>query len=296
MPTSTIKGLVEAANAAGTSIGAWALGHEAQEQDLDSKVLLERMAAHFTVMQEAVKWGITEPIQSRSELVGGQAKILLDYSRQGNCLSDSNVIKTAALAVAAMEVNACMGRIVASPTAGSSGILPAVLIDVSERLQSTSEQISLALFCAGAIGLVIANNASISGAEGGCQAEVGSAAAMAAGAAVELAGGTPEQVAEAVALMLKNVLGLACDPVAGLVEIPCVKRNGMYAPMALLAADMALAGIKSVIPADEVIQALAEVGAALPATLRETAQGGLANTPTGRRLMLKLQDSGSIGQ
>jgi L-serine dehydratase len=296
MPGSTIKGLVESANGAGTCIGAWALRFEAQEQGVEPQVLMERMAGHFTVMQEAVERGLTEPIESRSGLVGGQAKILLNYSKQGNSLSDPNVVKTAALAIAAMEVNACMGRIVASPTAGSSGILPAVLIDVSERLQSSTEQICLALFCAGAIGRVIANNASISGAEGGCQAEVGSAAAMAAGAAVELAGGTPEQVAQAVALMLKNVLGLACDPVAGLVEIPCVKRNGMYAPMALLAADMALAGIKSAIPVDEVIQALAEVGDALPATLRETAQGGLANTPTGMRLMLKLQDAGAIGQ
>ena len=190
--------------------------------------------------------------------------------------------KAATYALAANEANAAMGRICAAPTAGSSGVLPGVLFAIAEECSIAEDRLGLALVAAGSIGMVIASRASLSGAEGGCQAECGSAAAMAAGAAVDLLGGSPDQVGHAVALALKNLLGLVCDPVAGLVEVPCVKRNAGAAMIALLAAEMALAGIESAIPVDEVMDAMAEIGHALPETLRETGQGGLAGTPTGR--------------
>jgi L-serine dehydratase len=178
------------------------------------------------------------------------------------------------------EVNAGMGKIVAAPTAGSCGVLPAVLLTVAEELNAGEEQLIEALFAASGVGLVIAHQASVSGAQGGCQAEIGSAACMAAVAAVELAGGDPESAAHAGAIALKTLLGLVCDPVAGLVEVPCVKRNVTGAVNALVAADMALAGIKSNIPLDEVIVTMGQIGNSMPCSLKETAQGGLAITPT----------------
>lgn len=187
-------------------------------------------------------------------------------------------------ALAVAEVNATMGKIVACPTAGSCGIMPAVLLTVQNQLDLSDEQVAEGLFTAAAIGAVIAHKASVSGAMCGCQAECGSAAAMASAASVELAGGTPKQAANACAMVLKNVLGLVCDPVAGLVEVPCAKRNAMGTSLALVCADMALAGIESVIPADEVIVAMKDVGRALPESLRETALGGLAVTPTAQKL------------
>jgi L-serine dehydratase len=181
-----------------------------------------------------------------------------------------------------------MGRIVAAPTAGASGTLPAVLFSLAKARGFSQSELAKSLVVAGAIGMVIASRASLSGAAGGCQAECGSAGAMAAGAAVELYGGSPEQVGEAVALTLKNMLGLVCDPVAGLVEVPCVKRNAGAAAQAMVAAEMSLAGIRSVIPVDEVIDAMAAVGAAMPCSLKETAQGGLAATPTAQEWTRKL--------
>ena len=193
------------------------------------------------------------------------------------------------------ELNASMGLIVAAPTAGSCGILPAVLVTAQEEKNYTDDKIVMSLFTAAGIGLVLAQNASIAGAEGGCQAECGSAASMAAGALTELAGGTVEQVSEAVALSLKNALGLTCDPVAGLVEVPCIKRNAFYAVNALVASDLALAGIRSVIPVDEVISAMKEIGDLMPIALKETAQGGLAATPTGKMISKRLQ-KGNTGE
>ncbi len=186
--------------------------------------------------------------------------------------------------MATNEVNAAMGIICATPTAGSAGVVPGVLFGVEHKLKPTEEQKLAFLFTSGAFGFVVANNASISGAAGGCQAEVGSATGMAAAALVELAGGSPKQSAHAMAIALKNMLGLVCDPVAGLVEVPCVKRNAAGASLAITAADMALAGIESRIPCDEVIEAMYRIGQTLPESLRETGEGGLAATPTGRKL------------
>lgn len=187
-------------------------------------------------------------------------------------------------AIAVNEVNAKMGLICATPTAGSAGVVPGVLMSIRERLELSHEQQLEFLFTAGAFGLVMANNASISGAEGGCQAEVGSASAMAAAALVCAKNGTPHQAAQAVAITLKNMMGLICDPVAGLVEVPCVKRNALGSSQAFISADMALAGIESVIPPDEVVAAMYQVGRQMPSIFKETAEGGLAATPTAKRL------------
>ncbi|MNI64523.1 L-serine dehydratase, alpha chain [compost metagenome] len=194
-----------------------------------------------------------------------------------------------AYALAVSEINASMGRIIATPTAGSAGIIPGVFVSIQKRFGFDDDHMVFGLFAAGAIGYVIANNSFVSGAEGGCQAEVGSAIGMAAGALTELRGGTPAQAVHAVGLGLKNTLGLICDPVGGLVEIPCIVRNGFGAVTALAAADMALAGVRSVIPSDEVIQVMLEVGSSMPEKHRETAGGGLAQTPTGKAIMSSLR-------
>jgi L-serine dehydratase len=204
--------------------------------------------------------------------------------KKGNTLSGALLIDAVSKAVATNEVNAAMGTICATPTAGSAGVVPGTLFAVQNQLNPTREEMIRYLFTSGAFGFVVANNASISGAAGGCQAEVGSAAAMAAAAIVEMSGGSPQQCSEAFAISMKNMLGLVCDPVAGLVEVPCVKRNAMGAANALVSADMALAGVTSRIPCDEVIDAMFKIGQTMPSALKETAQGGLAATPTGRAL------------
>jgi L-serine dehydratase len=245
------------------------------------------MDRNLTVMEEAVERGI-KGVKSHSGLTGGDAVLMQKYIEKGNFLSGKTVLDAVSKAVATNEVNAAMGTICATPTAGSAGVVPGTLFAVKEKLNPTREEMIAFLFTAGAFGFVVANNASISGAAGGCQAEVGSASGMAAAAIVEMAGGSPEQFAEAMAITLKNMLGLVCDPVAGLVEVPCVKRNAMGAANAMVAADMALAGITSRIPCDEVIDAMYKIGLSMPTALKETAQGGLAATPTGRELEAKI--------
>ncbi|MCR8643985.1 L-serine ammonia-lyase, iron-sulfur-dependent, subunit alpha [Paenibacillus sp. N1-5-1-14] len=245
--------------------------------------VVELMGRNLDVMEAAVKRGL-EGVKSHSGLTGGDAVKLHQYINSGQGISDYTILDAVSKAVATNEVNAAMGLICATPTAGSAGVVPGVLFAVRDKLDPTREQMIEYLFTAGAFGMVVANNASISGAAGGCQAEVGSAAGMAAAAVVALAGGTPQQSATAMAIALKNLLGLVCDPVAGLVEVPCVKRNAMGAAVAMVGADMALAGITSTIPCDEVIEAMFRIGQSMPASLRETALGGLAATPTGKRL------------
>lgn len=245
--------------------------------------VLRLMTRNLEVMKASVVMGLDES-KSRSGLTGGDATKLYKYIQSGKALSDYTVLTAAKNAIAVNEYNAKMGLVCATPTAGSAGCLPAVLTSAIEKLELTEKQQLDFLLTAGAFGLVIANNASISGAEGGCQAEVGSAAAMSAAALVLAAGGTPFQASQAICFVIKNMLGLICDPVAGLVEVPCVKRNAMGASYAFIAADMALAGIESKIPVDEVIDAMYQVGVSMPTAFRETAEGGLATTPTGRKL------------
>lgn len=240
------------------------------------------MSRNLEVMKESVQKGLT-PTKSISGLTGGDALKMEHYIQEGKTLADTTVLTAVRNAMAVNELNAKMGLVCATPTAGSAGCLPAVLATAIDKLNlSEKEQLEF-LFTAGAFGLVIGNNASISGAEGGCQAEVGSASAMSAAALVKAAGGTAHQASQAIAFVIKNLLGLICDPVAGLVEVPCVKRNALGASFALVAADMALAEIESQIPVDEVIDAMYQVGSAMPTAFRETAEGGLAATPTGRR-------------
>lgn len=245
--------------------------------------IIAQMDNNLSVMERAVERGLNG-VKSHSGLTGGDAVLLQNYIASGKSLGGNLLLDAVSKAVATNEVNAAMGIICATPTAGSAGVVPGTLFAVKEKLNPTRMEMIEFLFTTAAFGFVVANNASISGAAGGCQAEVGSAAGMAAAAIVEMAGGTPQQSSEAFAITLKNMLGLVCDPVAGLVEVPCVKRNAMGASNAITAADMALAGITSRIPCDEVIGAMYAIGQTMPSALRETAEGGLAATPTGRRL------------
>jgi L-serine dehydratase len=236
------------------------------------------MRATLEVMRDAVATGLTGEARSRSGLVGGDAK-LVSESPSGPLGGDFASAIAASLATG--EVNASMGRIVAAPTGGASGVLPGVLLTVGARCGASDDDLVDALYAAGAIGGVIAARATLSGAAGGCQAEVGSGAAMAAAAAVQLCGGTPEQAGHAASLALQGLLGLVCDPVGGLVEVPCVHRNATGTAVALAAAEMALAGVEFALGFDDVVDAAAHVGRSLPPSLRETAQGGLAATPGG---------------
>ena len=227
--------------------------------------------------------------RSASGLVGGDGMKMRQYTLRGKAMTGGYVSEVIAEALSMAESNACMCRIVAAPTAGACGVLPAVMLSLCRREKLTQHQILEALYVASGIGAVIAHKAGIAGASGGCQAEIGTASAMAAGALVALRGGTGEQIGHGVAMALKNLMGLVCDPVAGLVEVPCVKRNVIGAVNAVSAADMALAGIESRIPVDEVIDAMGEVGRRMPVEFRETALGGLAATPTGQAVKARMQ-------
>lgn len=226
--------------------------------------------------------------RSRSGLVGGMGGQMREYLEKGNSLSGSFISEVIAQALEMGEANACMHRIVAAPTAGACGVLPAVLLPIYKRQMASDTEITEAMYTAAGIGQVIASRAFIAGAAGGCQAEIGSASAMAAGALVCLRGGGPEQITHAAAMALKNLLGLVCDPVAGLVEVPCVKRNVIGAVNAVSSADMALAGITSRIPPDQVIDAMKEVGESMHISLKETGEGGVANTPEARKIKLNM--------
>lgn len=274
----SVSELVEAAARSGKNISDIVLEDQALQTGKTTQELFFEMRKNLSVMKEAVAKGINSTSKSPSGLSGGSAHKMKQVVEQGKSLGGQVLGKVLAKALAVSEVNASLGRIVAAPTAGSSGIIPAVLLTLEEEKNIPDDKVVMSLFTAAGIGMVIAKKASLSGAEGGCQAECGSAAAMAAAAAVELAGGNPVMAAHASAMAIKNVLGLVCDPVAGLVEVPCVTRNASGAANALVSAEMALAGIESYIPADEVIGAMKAVGDAMPHSLKETAEGGLAAT------------------
>lgn len=256
---------------------------EAHAADKSVDDVRAEMRDNLEVMRASVQNGLANESKSMGGLVGGGAHKMLDYA-QINPLSGKRMAKAVAGAIAVAESNACMGRIVAAPTAGASGILPGVLLCIAQEQGLSDDSIVDALFTAAAIGSIVMLNATVAGADGGCQAETGVAAAMAAAALVEMSGGAPDVALTAAAIALKNVLGLVCDPVAGLVEVPCVKRNAIGAANALVSADMALAGISSAIPFDEVVGAMKHVGRSMSSDLRETARGGLAATPTGKAL------------
>lgn len=261
-----------------------------QEMDVKNRsredIFLE-MEKNLQVMENAIERAL-QGVQSVTGLTGGDAVLVQKYMQEKTPLSGPILLDAVSKAMGTNEVNAAMGVICATPTAGSAGCVPGTLFAVKNQLNPTREQMIRYLFTAGAFGFVVANNAFISGAAGGCQAEVGSAGAMAAAAIVEMAGGTPQQSADAFAITLKNMLGLVCDPVAGLVEVPCVKRNALGSSQAIVSADLALAGVTSRIPADEVVGAMYRIGKQMPPSLRETGEGGLADTPTGRLLKEKI--------
>ena len=280
----SIAELVDQATAQGARISQIVLRDQAEQMDTEPQVLFRKMRENYHVMQESIQKGADPDIKSASGLTGGDAWKLYRVYEKKKSLTGSFMAGAMWRALAVSELNAAMGRIVAAPTAGSCGILPAAIVTMQEEYSLDEYDCVMALFTASAIGMVIGNNASLAGASGGCQAECGSASAMAAAAIVELAGGTPQMSGEACAIAIKNILGLVCDPVAGLVEIPCIKRNAGGVTTAFMAAELALAGITSHIPADETILAMKRIGDTMPASLRETAEGGLAMTPTGQAL------------
>lgn len=278
-----VRELIEIAEVEGVPISEVMIRQEMKQFERSRDDVVSQMEMQLTIMENAIERGTTEEVKSISGLTGGAGKKLTEYIRSNDSLSGPLLLEAVANAMATNEVNAAMGMICATPTAGSAGVVPGVLFAIKDKLKLTREQMVRFLFTSGAFGFIVANNASISGAAGGCQAEVGSATGMAAAAVVEVAGGTPRQSGEAMAIALKNMLGLVCDPVAGLVEVPCVKRNAFGASNAIVAADLALAGITSAIPCDEVIDAMYRIGEAMPTIFKETAEGGLAATPTGRK-------------
>ena len=251
---------------------------DSQQPEMD---IVNRMTQMYRSMKEADE-AYDDSLTSRSGLSGKNGKKMADYAATHKCMCGKFGGAVMARAIKMAESNACMKRIIAAPTAGACGVLPAVLVNYQKEKGTADEQIVRALYTAAGIGQVVAARAYIAGASGGCQAEIGTASAMAAGALTALGGGTPSQITHAAAMALKNLLGLVCDPVGGLVEVPCVKRNVIGSVNALSAADMALAGIISRIPPDQVIDAMREVGDQMHPSLRETGQGGLANTPAAR--------------
>ena len=270
------------AEASGRSLSQTALALESKDQGRTVEDIRAALKRALDVMRNAVERGLEGDLRSASGLVGGDA-LLVAKSHAGP-MSGTLFSDVLARALAVQEVNAAMGVIVAAPTAGGAGVLPAVLTGLARDRKIPDEQVIDALATAGLIGAVVAERASLSGAEGGCQAETGAAAGMAAGAATEMLGGTPSQVGHAVSLTMQGTLGLVCDPLGGLVELPCVFRNATGAALALAGIEMALSGIQFAIPVDEVIDVMGEIGRNMDVRYRETAGGGLAATPTGRRL------------
>lgn len=286
----TLTELCERAMREGITLGRLAVILDCEETGTPEHVLLANVREMIGVMRSSIRQGLEPNRRSRSGLSGGDAARVAGAPASRRLPGDALLSRAVAYALAVAEVNASMGKIVAAPTAGSCGVIPGTFFAVAEMDPSCSEDDLVEALCAaGLIGQVIAEKASLSGAQAGCQAECGAAAAMAAAGLTQLRGGSPEDCVHAAALALKGLMGLVCDPVAGLVEIPCIKRNATSAAVALSAAEMALAGVRSRIPPDEVVSAMAQVGRAIPPTLRETAQGGLAATPTGLRYAREVQ-------
>ena len=274
------KELLKVCQEQGLSISAVMLQRELTEGEQDPEETDRKMDRVLEIMKSAASTPIHTPVKSMGGLIGGEAKKLYLHQTSGKSICGNLLDDAITYAMATLETNASMGLIVASPTAGSAGIVPGLLLAVQKHYHFSDEQIQQALFNAGAIGYLAMRNATVAGAVGGCQAETGIAAAMAASAATELLGGTPKQCTYAASTVLMNMLGLVCDPVGGLVEYPCQNRNATGVANALVAAEMALAGITQLIPLDEMINVMYTVGKKLPAELRETALGGCATAPS----------------
>jgi len=288
MSFKSLSEIVEKAKTAKKEFWQIIIKDDMKEQGTSFEVSFAKMKDMYLAMKNADK-NYDPAIRSASGLSGGDGAKLEEFKKQKNRLLGDFMTEVMEKAVKMGESNACMKRIVAAPTAGSCGIIPAVLLTYEKQCNVSEEKIVQALFVAAGIGEVIAQNACISGAQGGCQAEIGSSSAMAAGALTSLDGGTNDDILNSVALALKSMLGLTCDPVAGLVEVPCIKRNVSGAVNAVVASQMTKAGVKSAIPADEVIDSMGRIGKLIPACLRETGEDGLAATPTGLTIMQKMR-------
>lgn len=289
MSYNSMKEIIEICDKENLSFWEVILQDDMNSRQVSKEASMNTMKTLWSAMLLAGK-NYDKNIHSSSGLVGGDGGLMEDYYKNNDSLCGDFISMVITQAIQMGESNACMKRIVAAPTAGASGVLPAVLLPLFSEKRAEESRIIEALYVSAGIGQIIATRAYISGAAGGCQAEIGSASAMAAGALVHIKGGNSEQIAGAVAMSLKNMLGLVCDPVAGLVEVPCVKRNVIGAMNALSAADMALAGISSKIPADQVIDAMKDIGDRMDVSLRETGRGGLAATPAAQELVIKLLD------
>lgn len=289
MAFQSMKEMIKQAETLNGDIVSAIVESECREYGTGKEEIYLRMEEMWNSMYQA-GMEYDETLYSKSGLVGSDGGKMLRYVQEEESYSGAFMGNVIAEAIKMGESNACMKRIVAAPTAGSCGVLPAVLLVSCQKFSFSKKEMTDSLFVAAGIGQVISERASLAGAAGGCQAEIGSAAAMAAGALVHLKGGSCSQIADAAAIALKNMLGLVCDPVAGLVEVPCVKRNAAGAVNAIAAADMALAGIKSVIPADEVIDAMREIGDDMPVKYKETACGGCAVTETAKKIEKKMKE------
>ena len=285
----TIQEIIDYSNKHDMSFAEIMIQDEMERSGQSREEVREQMKQNLEVMRDAVKKGTTgEGVKSVTGYTGQDAIKIKNYNENNHSLSGNEMMQAVMGAVATNEVNAAMGIICATPTAGSSGTIPGTLFKLEATHGLTEDQMIDFLFSASICGRVVANNASVAGATGGCQAEVGSASAIAAASAVQIFGGSPEASGHALAISLSNLLGLVCDPVAGLVEIPCVMRNAIGSGNALISADLALAGVESRIPVDEVIEAMGKIGRNLPTELRETGLGGLAGTPTGEAIKRKI--------
>ncbi len=284
----SVQELIEQATERNLSISELMLKESSESLDRSEADIFQQMRETYLVMQNSIEQGFDENLKSTSGLTGGMAYKVKHASGLGKTISGGFMSDIISSALSVAEYNAAMGKIVAAPTAGSCGIIPACLCTVQKHFEIPEEKMVMGLINASAIGMVISHRASVSGAHGGCQAECGSAAAMAASAIVEILGGTPDECGHAAAQTLKSLLGLVCDPVAGLVEEPCVIRNASSASVAITCAELTLSGIKSIIPVDEVIDAMESVGNMMPACLRETAEGGVAATPTAQKIAAQL--------
>lgn len=288
MLAKTGEELLEICEKYNIPLSEYAIRCEVEEKGLTREEVIEKMKKNLNVMITAANKGRENEVYSLSGLIGGDGFKINNYVNNGKTLTGEVTNMAMAMALSSSEVNASMGKIVACPTAGSCGILPAVILSAGVKLGLDEDELIRGLLAASAVGMIIGMNATLSGAEGGCQAECGSASAMGAAAVVEMMGGTPKMSLDAGSIILQNILGLVCDPVAGLVEIPCAKRNAQGAITALCTADMVMAGVEAKIPFDDAVSAMYKVGKSLPSSLRETALGGVAVTPTGLKLKEKV--------
>ena len=287
---TSAKSMMDACKEQNKTIYELQLDQEMEASDMTKDEIYDYLRKTYEIMKKSANAGLAEHITSMSGMTGKNAFKVNDYSMNSKSISGSLITKAMARALSTSEVNASMGRIVAAPTAGASGILPATLVTMQDEFDYSDEEIFNALLTASAVGEIIAVNATISGAEGGCQAECGAAAAMAAAAIIELRGGSINDIFTAASFALKNIMGLICDPVCGLVEYPCNLRNASGVVNAIISADLTLAGVEALIPFDETVGAMGNVGKELPVSLKETAIGGIAGTETAQRLYEEFLD------